>query len=300
MPIYSIPFNILDAFTLAYFKEHGIPFTTEHYNEALHQYNLQSEWGRLGIVRLKMVSEEDTDLFFSQAYLVQDDEVQQFQNSFNRLQKRKYIEGEQKKRPNAPIETLVKESNNNSDFDYQSVYPDFQEIDHEDLLKLMESPTPEKDLGIIFSRLLESQVPEKEFGMKISQLFNSKVKNYLQQKRNNTNAEIYSGFCRSLVAEHPLSTNTENKTAEIETTKIYEKTGRKELSGNELKKRLDLARQAENLRKEHPEMTWREIAKKINWHLGTRKAGIKLLEDARYRLKREQQQGNSSEGNEEN
>ena len=62
--------------------------------------------------------------------------------------------------------------------------------------------------------------------------------------------------------------------------------GRKELDEDELIYRLSQAIEAERLKKKDNKLTWREIAKTINWRLGCDKSGIKLLEDARKRLER--------------
>jgi hypothetical protein len=63
--------------------------------------------------------------------------------------------------------------------------------------------------------------------------------------------------------------------------------GRPGLDHDELIYRLAKAQEAEEMRLDNPDMTWKEIAKEIKWRHGISKAGIKLLEDARLsRLRR--------------
>ena len=62
--------------------------------------------------------------------------------------------------------------------------------------------------------------------------------------------------------------------------------GRLGLKRDELAYRIAAALEAEALKKNAPSLTWKEIAKKIGWRLGTNASGVKLLEDARSRLKR--------------
>lgn len=61
------------------------------------------------------------------------------------------------------------------------------------------------------------------------------------------------------------------------------------LSAEELEYRLQKAQEAESIREREPHKTWKEIAKQINWRFGTNKGGVKLLEDARMRLKRQRE-----------
>ena len=57
------------------------------------------------------------------------------------------------------------------------------------------------------------------------------------------------------------------------------------LPHEELVYRLAKAQQAEEIRGQHPSMFWKEIARAIEWKHGSRPGGVKLLEDARRRLK---------------
>lgn len=61
------------------------------------------------------------------------------------------------------------------------------------------------------------------------------------------------------------------------------------LSDEELIYRLAKAMEAEEMRKAHPNMRWKEIAVAIDWNVGgTFESNIKLLKDARDKLKRYQ------------
>ena len=62
--------------------------------------------------------------------------------------------------------------------------------------------------------------------------------------------------------------------------------GRPGLIKEELIYRLARAQQAEEIRAKDHQKTWKEIAQEIKWRLGSGKPGVKLLEDARQRLKR--------------
>lgn len=62
--------------------------------------------------------------------------------------------------------------------------------------------------------------------------------------------------------------------------------GRPELDHDELIYRLAKAQEAEEIRRENPDMVWKEIAKVIEWNKGTSDSGVALLRDARLRLKR--------------
>lgn len=64
------------------------------------------------------------------------------------------------------------------------------------------------------------------------------------------------------------------------------KGGRPGLSKPELIYRLARAQDAEELRAKDPQKTWKEIARDIHWYYGSGEPGVKLLEDARRRLKR--------------
>jgi hypothetical protein len=72
----------------------------------------------------------------------------------------------------------------------------------------------------------------------------------------------------------------------LDSTEVVDgKGGRPGLSGKELVYRLAKAQEAEEIRARDPRKTWKEIAREIKWRHGSDKAGIKLLEDARKRLK---------------
>ena len=62
--------------------------------------------------------------------------------------------------------------------------------------------------------------------------------------------------------------------------------GRPGLEHDELVYRLAMAQEAEELRAKDSALTWKEIAREIGWRLGYQESGIKLLLDARYRLRR--------------
>jgi len=59
------------------------------------------------------------------------------------------------------------------------------------------------------------------------------------------------------------------------------------LSRDELVYRVAKAMDAEQIKKETPDMTWKEVVREIKWDRGsTRASKVKLLQDARYRLDR--------------
>jgi hypothetical protein len=58
------------------------------------------------------------------------------------------------------------------------------------------------------------------------------------------------------------------------------------LPHQELIYRLAKAQEGEEVKAREPQKTWKEIAKQIQWKSGNNQGGIKLLEDARKRLKR--------------
>jgi hypothetical protein len=62
--------------------------------------------------------------------------------------------------------------------------------------------------------------------------------------------------------------------------------GRPGLSRDELIYRLAKAQEGEQIKRDDPSMTWKEIALEIDWRMGAGKPGVKLLEDARKRLRR--------------
>ncbi len=64
------------------------------------------------------------------------------------------------------------------------------------------------------------------------------------------------------------------------------KPGAPGLDHGELIKRLAMAQEAEEIRRDTPGEGWKIIARQVGWHLGFNQAGIKLFEDARNRLKR--------------
>lgn len=64
------------------------------------------------------------------------------------------------------------------------------------------------------------------------------------------------------------------------------KPGRPGLSRNEVVKRIARAIWGEELKSSDPKMTWKEIAREIDWPQGAKKSAVKLLEDARLRYKR--------------
>jgi len=64
------------------------------------------------------------------------------------------------------------------------------------------------------------------------------------------------------------------------------KGGRPGLSRDVLIYRIAKALEAEEIKLRNPDMVWKEIAKEIKWRHGYNGAGVKLLEDARKRLKR--------------
>jgi hypothetical protein len=70
------------------------------------------------------------------------------------------------------------------------------------------------------------------------------------------------------------------------TMPIMANIGRPTLDRDELIYRLTKAQDAEDIKQREPEMTWKEIARLIQWRYGHEPRGVKLLEDARHRLKR--------------
>jgi hypothetical protein len=58
------------------------------------------------------------------------------------------------------------------------------------------------------------------------------------------------------------------------------------LAREELIYRLMKAQEAEEIKQREPEMTWKEIARAVGWRFGNEPRGVKLLEDARHRLRR--------------
>jgi len=62
--------------------------------------------------------------------------------------------------------------------------------------------------------------------------------------------------------------------------------GRPGLDHHELIYRLAKAQEAEEIRRGDPSMTWKEIAKEIDWRYGINAPGLALLRDARRRLQR--------------
>jgi hypothetical protein len=58
------------------------------------------------------------------------------------------------------------------------------------------------------------------------------------------------------------------------------------LSHEELIYRLQKAQEGEELKAHDRLLTWKEVARKVDWRYGSNSAGIKKLEDARKRLKR--------------
>ena len=67
--------------------------------------------------------------------------------------------------------------------------------------------------------------------------------------------------------------------------------GRHELDRAELIYRLAKAQEAEEIKARDPDKRKKEIAQQIGWRFGVTESGIKLLDYARDRLKRAQQQG---------
>jgi hypothetical protein len=62
--------------------------------------------------------------------------------------------------------------------------------------------------------------------------------------------------------------------------------GRPGLNREELIYRLTKAQEAEEIKHREPRKTWKEIAREIGWRYGSEPHGVKLLEDARHRLRR--------------
>ncbi len=69
-------------------------------------------------------------------------------------------------------------------------------------------------------------------------------------------------------------------------TSQSQKGGRPGLDPKVLVMRLGLAQQAEEIRRGDPSRPWKQIAADVGWPYGPSPAGVKLLEDARTRLKR--------------
>src|SRR5512137_883005 len=107
MPLYPIPFPILDALIVAYLHEQDIPCRTEHYNEALHRYHLVSEWGSLGQIQLKKVNPQACVLQVTPPPAVVDGDLLFFTNQFVSWKRQAYLASERQKRPGVPLDVLA-------------------------------------------------------------------------------------------------------------------------------------------------------------------------------------------------
>lgn len=75
-------------------------------------------------------------------------------------------------------------------------------------------------------------------------------------------------------------------TIAVNATEKQRQGGRPGLRHNERIYRLAKAQEAEQIRHDDPSMTWKEIAKEIQWRYGIGERGLALLRDARHRLHR--------------
>jgi hypothetical protein len=93
-------------------------------------------------------------------------------------------------------------------------------------------------------------------------------------------------WCDMMVESITVGLHRIGALKEDKESKIKEKPGRRGLDRPELVYRVAKAQEGEEIRAKDSQKPWKEIAKEISWYLGMSKAGIKLLEDARYRLER--------------
>jgi hypothetical protein len=93
----------------------------------------------------------------------------------------------------------------------------------------------------------------------------------------------FEEFCGLIIDEMQQTYSRQNSTGQGVGKR---RGGRPGLDREELIYRLAKAQEAEEIRREDPSMRWKEIAREVQWRPGTTKAGIKLLEDARQRLRR--------------
>ena len=103
-------------------------------------------------------------------------------------------------------------------------------------------------------------------------------------------------FVNERVAEESLPDHSTQVASPANVSKDENKPGRgrHELDHAELIYRLAKAQEAKEIRAQVPDKRWKEIAKEIGWRFGTDKAGIKLLEDARHRLRRVRDTGDQA------
>lgn len=84
----------------------------------------------------------------------------------------------------------------------------------------------------------------------------------------------------------PTTTATTDAADPLAVTPVEAGRGRPGLDPEVLVMRLGRAQQAEEIRRGDPSRPWKQIAADVGWPYGPSPAGVKLLEDARTRLKR--------------
>ena len=157
--------------------------------------------------------------------------------------------------------------------------PATRNLDEEELTQI-------RDIADKEERRREVAATNKKIGRERDELY---------EKRRDLQRVIVRAFWSSLGRERIWPEAGEEIPARATRADERRPGGRPGLEHEELIHRLAKAQEAEEIRSENPDMTWKEIAKDIDWRHGTNEPGLALLRDARRsrlgRLKKDDPHG---------